>query len=130
MPVKESLKLFAITAPGIEGITARELETMGIAPSEVERGGVSFSGSMSSLYDANLRLRSATRILARAATFHASSFAELERRAKKIPWADFLAPGASVELKITCRKSRLYHSDAVAERLMKSVQAAISGAQF
>lgn len=111
---------FAITAPGIAEITARELAALGIKPTAVEHGGVSFRASPADLYSANLQLRTASRIVVRVAAFHASSFAELERRAKKIEWERWLPSTGAVKFRVTCKKSRLYHSDAVAERLMNA----------
>ena len=58
--------------------------------------------------------------MVRIAAFHASSFAELERRAKKIEWERWLPATGGVKFRVTCKKSRLYHSDAVAERLMNA----------
>jgi putative N6-adenine-specific DNA methylase len=83
----------------------------------VEPGGVAFTGTLSDLYDANLWLRTASRIVIRVASFHASEFHELERRAKRVPWSRYIGAPARVRFRVTCRKSRLYHSDAVAERL-------------
>jgi putative N6-adenine-specific DNA methylase len=57
----------------------------------------------------------------RLASFHASTFHELERRAKKLPWAEFLPPSGKVRVRVTCRKSRLYHSDAVGERVLSAI---------
>ena len=128
MAESQILDAFIITAPGIERITAIELEGLGIKAAEVERGGVLFRGSPEALYSANLRLRTATRIVVRIAEFHASSFAELERRARKIDWERWLPTKGDVKFRVTCRKSRLYHSDAVAERMMTA--AAKSGANL
>src|SRR6185437_3319478 len=72
----------------------------------------------------------ASRILVRVAQFRATSFFELERHARRIPWPRFVAAGAVVEFRVTCRKSRLYHSDAVAQRLAGSVERAVSGARI
>lgn len=80
-------------------------------------GGVAFKGSMSQLYAANLHSRVASRILVRLATFRAAHFSDLERGATRIPWERWLVPGSGVDLRVTCRKSRLYHSGAVAERI-------------
>ena len=113
----ETLALFAITAPGLEEITAAELRARGVAAPVVEPGGVAFSGTLNDVYDANLWLRTASRVVIRIATFHASEFHELERRAKRIPWSRYIGVPARVRFRVTCRKSRLYHSDAVAERL-------------
>ena len=117
----EPLSLFAITAPGIERITAAEIAALGIAAPMVEPGGVAFRGSLDDLYEANLRLRTASRVVVRIASFHASEFHELERRAKRVPWDRYIGVPRRVRFRVTCRKSRLYHSDAVAERLAKVI---------
>ncbi|MGH7628074.1 MAG: THUMP domain-containing class I SAM-dependent RNA methyltransferase [Gemmatimonadales bacterium] len=108
---------YAITAPGIEPVTARELAAHGLASTAVEPGGVAFRATTAGLYAANLELRTASRVLVRVGSFHASAFHELERRAKRLLWDRFLAPGSTPEFRVTSRKSKLYHQDAVAERL-------------
>ena len=113
-------ELFASTAPGLESIAAGELKSLG-ARGRQEIGGVAFTGDLDRLYEANLWLRTASRVVVRLGQFHASTFYELERRAKKLPWADFLPASGPVRLRVTCRKSKLYHSDAVAERVMAAI---------
>ncbi|HEV7839485.1 MAG TPA: THUMP domain-containing protein, partial [Gemmatimonadaceae bacterium] len=112
--------LFAQTAPGLEAVTAAELKGLELKPHK-EIGGVAFRGDLEQLYDANLWLRTASRIVVRAGTFYASTFSELERRARKIPWENFLPKDGPVRVRVTCRKSRLYHSDAVAERILSAI---------
>jgi putative N6-adenine-specific DNA methylase len=119
------LEIFAVAAPGLEKILARELDDLGISGAEIVEGGVSFRGNLSQLYETNLASRVASRVIVRIARFHADSFHELERRAKKIPWNEYLAPDASVRFRVTCRKSRLYHSDAVAQRFVDAVRARV-----
>ncbi len=108
---------FAITSPGLEGILARELRSLGISLGKNVSGGVEFKGSREDLWRANLWSRIANRVVERVAEFHASSFHELERRAKRIEWNRYVSPGSRVRFRVTTRKSKLYHSDAVAERL-------------
>jgi putative N6-adenine-specific DNA methylase len=120
-PATERLSLFAITAPGLEKITAAELRARGIGTPVIEAGGVAFTGTLADVYEANLWLRTASRIVIRVASFHASEFHELERRAKRVPWDRYIGVPARVRFRVTCRKSRLYHSDAVAERLAKII---------
>ena len=117
----EALSLFAISTPGLEEITARELRAIGITSVAVEPGGVGFTGTIDHLYRANLWLRTASRVVVRVASFHASEFHELERRARRVPWERYLGVPGRVRFRVTCRKSRLYHSDAVAERLARSI---------
>ena len=97
---------------------ARELSALGEQP-RTEDGGVSWDGDARSIMRANLWLRTASRVLVRVARFKATAFYELEKRAKKIPWTQFLPHGAQADFRVTAHKSRLYHSDAIAERLAK-----------
>jgi putative N6-adenine-specific DNA methylase len=115
--IVHSEKILAITSPGLEGILARELKTLGLRIGKSIPGGVEFTGNRNDVMRANLWSRVANRIVVRVDEFHASSFHELERRAKKVEWGKFFASGDPVRFRVTCRKSRLYHSDAVAERL-------------
>src|SRR5215212_6283151 len=105
-------EIFASTAPGLESIAAGELKSLGIRGKQ-DIGGVAFTGDLGRVYTANLWLRTASRITVRLGRFHASTFFELERRAKKLPWNNFLPPTGGGRLRDTCRKSKLYHSDAV-----------------
>jgi putative N6-adenine-specific DNA methylase len=75
---------------------------------------------------ANLWLRAASRILVRVARFRATQFFELEKRAKKIEWGRFLPSDGAAEFRVTARKSKLYHSDAIAERLFSAVGSRLS----
>jgi putative N6-adenine-specific DNA methylase len=113
------VSLFAITAPGLEPIVARELAALGEKPT-VEEGGVSWEGDATSMMRANLWLRAATRVIVRVARFRATAFHELERSAKRVPWERFVGAGQPVGFRVTTRKSKLYHSDAIAERLARA----------
>jgi len=113
-------KVFASTAPGLESIGAGELKGLGTRGRQ-EIGGVAFTADLDRLYEANLWLRTASRVVVRLGSFHASTFYELERRAKKLPWAEFLPAHGTVRVRVTCRKSKLYHSDAVAERVLSAI---------
>ncbi|MDE3129417.1 MAG: class I SAM-dependent RNA methyltransferase, partial [Gemmatimonadota bacterium] len=100
---------------------AGELGALGETPT-IEEGGVAWAGDAASLCRANLWLRTASRVVVRAAHFRARTFYELERHARRIPWERFVAPGSEVRFRVTCRKSRLYHSDAVAQRLAAAIE--------
>ncbi|HEX9084960.1 MAG TPA: class I SAM-dependent RNA methyltransferase [Gemmatimonadaceae bacterium] len=113
-------QIFAPTAPGLESIAAGELKSLGVRGRQ-EIGGVAFDGDLDRIYQANLWLRTASRVVVRLGQFHASTFYELERRSKKLPWQEFLPESGSVEARVTCRKSKLYHSDAVAERVLSVI---------
>jgi putative N6-adenine-specific DNA methylase len=118
-------QIFATTAPGLESIAAGELKSLGVRGRQ-EVGGVAIGGDLDRIYQANLWLRTASRVLVRLGEFHASTFYELVRRSKKLPWGDFLPETGSVEVRVTCRKSKLYHSDAVAERVLSAIASTAS----
>lgn len=125
-PADPRFQIFASTAPGLESIAAGELKALGVRGKQ-EIGGVGFGGDLERLYETNLWLRTASRILVRLGNFHASTFYELERRARKLPWTEFVSGGGAVRLRVTCRKSKLYHSDAVAERVLSAIAGSVSG---
>lgn len=125
-------RLFAVTAPGLEPFTRLELSALGLKPlsspvgilpgePQDEAGGVEFETNLGGLYRANLHLRTANRILARMGEFYAAAFSELRKKASRLPWETALRPGQPVAVRATCRKSRLYHSDAVAERIAGAI---------
>jgi putative N6-adenine-specific DNA methylase len=149
---------FAVTAPGLEPFSARELRTLfpdtepvlqgtgglpgdgneGIRPLEgkprnpaalhglvvqPEFGGILFKGNLASLYQANLQLRTASRILARLGNFfYATTFSELHRHLARLPWERFLTPGQPVSIRATSHRSKLYHSDAVARTVATALE--------
>jgi putative N6-adenine-specific DNA methylase len=112
---------FAVTAPGLEPLCAAELKGLEVR-CRVEDGGVQWSGSLESIARANLWLRTASRVLVRVAEFRATAFYELELHAKRIAWDRYVRAGSTVEFRVTCRKSKLYHSDAVAQRFAQAIE--------
>ena len=122
-PVTDRLDLFAIAAPGLEPLVERELHALGAHDARAEAGGVAFAGMRDAMYRANLHLRTGSRVLVRVAEFGARGFPELVRQVQRQPWERYLGAGRPVRLRVTCRKSRLYHSDAVAERVRDGIAA-------
>jgi putative N6-adenine-specific DNA methylase len=119
-----------ITAPGLEPLACAELAALGIAATTDEPGAVQAKLSSREVMRTNMHLRTASRVVLRLADFKALSFADLERHAKRVPWDTIVTPGRRVRFRVTCRKSRLYHSGAVAQRLsdalMKRVPSAVA----
>ena len=120
---------FAVTAPGLEAICAGEAAALGVRP-KIFEGGIGWRGSMESVARANLWLRTASRVLVRVAEFKASAFFELELAARRVAWERFLTSGSTVRFRVTCRKSKLYHSAAVAQRLADAVARRVPGVKF
>jgi putative N6-adenine-specific DNA methylase len=120
------LDCFAIVAPGLERLALAEAQALGL-PAVAEEGGIAWTGDARAALMANASLRIASRVVVRLASFEARSFAELERHARRIAWSRVLQPGDAVRFRVTCKKSKLYHSDAVAQRLADAVTRVVPG---
>jgi len=142
-------KIFVACAPGLEIITAQEIRSLGFLPTNVAAaavlGGVNAAKldytdggvetiisstnnsdsdantHLEAVYRLNLFLRTASRVLVRLGEFYAAAFSELRKKAGRLEWEAYLSPGQSVALRVTCHKSRLYHSDAIAERVLGAI---------
>jgi putative N6-adenine-specific DNA methylase len=116
------MDLFVVCAPGLEAVAAAEVAALGLAGRAVP-GGVELQGDLRTVARLNLWLRTASRVVARLGSFTAKTFPELVHKAKELPWEVALLPRAPAALRVTCRKSKLYHSDAVAQRLRVALEA-------
>jgi putative N6-adenine-specific DNA methylase len=114
------MQCFAITAPGLEPLVEAELTDLSIKCTAVA-GGVEWTGSESSIAIANLWSRIASRVVVRIGDFNARTFFELERHAKKVEWQKYLGPSGAVQFRVTARKSKLYHTGAIAQRLQDAI---------
>lgn len=121
--------MFAVAAPGFAPLIAAECVALGLTPRAVSAAGVALDLTPIELFTLNCWTRLASRVLVRLAEFDARDFATLEKQAAWVPWARVLLPSSAVRLRVTCKKSRLYHSDAVAERVARGIAAAIAGAE-
>ena len=126
VPVQTRLDCFAAVAPGLEALALAEAKALGL-PVKAEEGGFAWSGDLRTVLVANVGLRIASRVLVRVAQFEARSFIELERWGRRIPWRQLVVPGTTIRFRVTCKKSKLYHSDAVAQRLADAAMWAVPG---
>ncbi len=135
MTMSENLHFYVSCPPGLEPMLAAEYKTLGLVRVKLKKdednqvihtvgedtGGMEFEGPLEHVYLANLHLRTASRVTVRLGEFKAITFAELRKKASKLDWGKYLVPGQKVSIQVTCHKSRLYHSDAVAERILGSI---------
>ncbi len=120
--------VFAVAAPGLEGVVEREVRALpGVDGGQVRRlvGGVEWTGSWQTVAHANLWLRAATRVLVRLGVVEARDFAKLRRGLAKLPWGRFVHPGAPVEVSASQSRSRLYHTGALDENVVAAVEDAV-----
>ena len=115
---------FAATPPGLESICAQEIATLpvDIAHTTIVSGGVEFEGRLNSCYTANLYLRIPTRILMRLTQFKATNFRQLETMAARFPWELHIPPSIELVFSVKTTHSRLFHTNAIAQRLEASIR--------
>ena len=86
----KNFKMYAPCLFGVEGVLADELRRMGAADVTAENGCVRFTGDHLVLANANLKLRTAERVLIEVGSFTATTFTELFDRVLALPWADYI----------------------------------------
>jgi putative N6-adenine-specific DNA methylase len=125
---RDSLRWFAVVAPGLEEAAAREIAALpNVSALEHEAGGVEWSAPAVEGYRANLWLRLATRVLARVGTVEAREFGKLRRRAAGLDWGAFIRPGATIALRASTTRCRLYHTGAITETAALAIADAVKG---
>ncbi|GGY40789.1 THUMP domain-containing class I SAM-dependent RNA methyltransferase [Parvularcula lutaonensis] len=121
-------EIFLAAPPGLEPVLLDEVRDHGWTAAKAVPGGVEIKGSWPDIWRANLLLRGASRVLVRLGRFRADALNTLHGKSKELPWKEFLAPEQPFTVEATCRKSRIYHSGAAAERVAKAA-AAVTGAE-
>ncbi|SIS56899.1 putative N6-adenine-specific DNA methylase [Roseivivax lentus] len=123
--MKSPLDIFLITAPGLEHFLGEEARAAGFTVTRIIPGGVSLKGGWPEVWRANLELRGATRVLVRMAEFPAHHLSQLDKRARKLPWSDWLRADVPVRVEATSRKSKIYHAGAAKERIETALKATL-----
>ena len=122
MTTAGDFEIFLVGHPGIETVLCAEAREKGFVNPTAVVGGVTVLGGWSEVWRANLEIRGATRVLARAGAFRALHLAQLDKRARKFPWGDFLRRDVPVRVEVTCKSSRIYHSAAAAQRIETAIR--------
>ncbi|MFC3168215.1 THUMP domain-containing class I SAM-dependent RNA methyltransferase [Paracoccus fontiphilus] len=116
----DRFEIFLVATPGLEAPLAAEAAALGWQP-VVQPGGVTITGGWPDVWRANLWLRGATRVLARVGSFRALHLAQLDKRARKFPWASVLRADVPVRVETTCKASRIYHAGAATQRIERAI---------
>ncbi len=120
---KSECTFLATISPGFEGALESEIKQLGGAEiKETIEGGVLFSGPLDLVYSANLKLRTANRILLRIDTFTARSYPELFNKSRKISWEIFCGFSSSVSFAVSSKSSRLHHTENIETAIFDALQ--------
>lgn len=114
-------RYFATTSKGLEEALAGEVAELGGEEIAVAAGGVSFTGNAALGYEANLRLRTANRILLHLSDFPAVTPDELYEGARSVPWPDIFPVSRTFAVDATVRDSGITHSRYAALKVKDAV---------
>ncbi len=95
--------LTATCARGLEMVLADELRAMGAAAVAPDRGSVLFSGDLRTVYDVNLRLRTAMRVLVPLVRGEVTSRESLYKLAASVAWEEVIADGQTFAVEVVGR---------------------------
>jgi putative N6-adenine-specific DNA methylase len=121
MNTVNDFEIFLVCAPGLESVLCAEVRALDFIDAKQVPGGVTVRGGWPEVWRANLEIRGATRVLARIGAFHAGHLAQLDKLARKFSWGQFLRPDVPVQVEVTCKKSRIYHAGAAAQRIETAI---------
>ena len=116
MTIKQ-FEIFLVATPGLEVELCAEVKQLQFKDPKIISGGVTIEGGWPDIWRANLEIRGCSRVLARIGSFHAAHLSQLDKRARAFPWKDFLRSDVALSVEATCRKSKIYHSGAAAQRI-------------
>jgi len=120
MTTDGDFEIFLVVNPGLEGPLCAEARAKGFKAKSVA-GGVVLKGGWPEVWRANLELRGASRVVARIGTFRALHLAQLDKRARRFPWAEVLRSDVPFRVEVSCKSSRIYHSGAAAQRIERAI---------
>ena len=84
------VKLIATATFGLEAVVKRELQSLGYTDLKVSDGKVTFPAGTEAIPRANIRLRTADRLLLQMGEFKALTFDELFTKTKALPWGEWI----------------------------------------
>jgi putative N6-adenine-specific DNA methylase len=121
MSAAADFEIFLVTAPGLEAALRAEAQERRFRDPKLVKGGITIQGGWPEVWRANLELRGPARVLARIAEFRAMHIAQLDKRARKVPWAEVLRADVPFWVEASCKASRIYHQGAAAQRITNAI---------
>lgn len=116
-----AFEIFLMSPPGLEPELRAEAKERGFRAPKIVPGGVVVTGGWPEVWRANLELRGCGHVLARIGSFRAMHLAQLDKRARKFPWGTLLRKDVPVHVEASCMRSRIYHSEAAAQRIARAI---------
>ncbi len=117
-------QLLELVAPchfGLEAVVKRELQSLGFSVLGTTDGRVVFAGDAAGIVRANIRLRSAERVLLRVGHLRVRTPDELFEAAQELPWEEYLPKDASFPVvKAVGIRSKLFAPQMIQRTVQKA----------
>ena len=114
-------KFFATCARGLEPLLAKELAAINARDIKKDRGGVNFSGDSTTLYNANLWLRTAVRVLQPLFSYICPTPDDLYEACRTVKWFDLMTTDHTLAVDCNVRDSGITHSQYAARRVKDAI---------
>ncbi len=116
--------VFAQSMPGLAPALEMEAQNSGFSDYIVNsmEDGLELRLDRNQLWAYSMSTRLAEGIWLRVGRFLAQDFDELKQQLKKLPMRAFIKKGSSFRLKVHAKKSKLWHSGAIAERMIEVLE--------
>ena len=115
------LRVVAWCSPGLESFVQRECAALGVVAAPSASGKIVARATQRQVFEMNLRLRCADRVVVETKAFRATSFADLEVGLKWLrtgELAPFVAGGGLMAVRVsTTASNKLYHKQAIKQRV-------------
>jgi putative N6-adenine-specific DNA methylase len=115
-------EILLVGTPGLEPELLAEAKHLKFANPKQITGGVTIEGGWPDVWRANLQIRGSSRVLARIGSFHVGHLAQLDKLAHAFAWKKFLRHDVAVSVEAVCKKSKIYHSGAAAQRIQTAIK--------
>jgi len=109
--LEDQFKITATTFFGLEKVLAKEIQGIGGKNIKLLNRAVSYSGDTETLYKSNLLLRSALHVLMPISEFTIDKPEDLYKKAKSIPWDNYMRSSASFAIDGSINSSMFNHTN-------------------
>lgn len=113
--------LFSTCPRGLESILSEEIAHQGGSNIQAHDGGVSFQGSLTTVYQVNLHARTASRVLLQLSKGNYRSEQDIYKLAKNIKWHQWFNSSNTIKVKVEGKRAQVKSLDFIALKIKDAV---------
>ena len=125
MAGEQPYNLFAPCVPGLEADLLSEIRSLGGIRPKQSPGGIRFEANDHVMYRMLIGLGLAIDLRVQLGSFHTTRLSSIAGQVAKLQWSSFIAKGQPVEINVLAKRSKLFHTKAIEERVLEGIQKSI-----